>query len=237
MAAPGELFDVDDLAEFVSDMGQAVEWRKASTCPCIDRTTGGANPTDPVCGGKGYVWKAGENYTMLLVGYDASRMREQYGDMEHGDAVLTIPPFYFNKAKSPWQKITCKAYDELGEFDSIIAAEGTERYDHVAVKGGNEVLPSQRPVALQSVYDVATGAVRSWKVGSEVSLVGRTVTWAPTMGPAADVQYTVTFTARPEFIVVRSLTMLRQHQGGRALPRKVHLRKANLFWAGHGGTP
>lgn len=207
-------FSVEGFNAFLANLGQAATWERASLCPARSLRTGGADVTCPVCGGTGYLWSAPQAVT---VGITAMRSEREYAapsEWEQGDVIATIG------SDSP-------AY-AAGPFDRFRLTQAALRFNHILVRGVNDTLKYRAPVSLIEVWAIVGGAKTVLTAGTDFNLVGNTIVWVSGT-VAAGQQYSVTYTARPEYFVFRDLVQDRPHEGGLALPRKVQLRLMELL--------
>lgn len=203
---------------FLSNVGQAVLWRRAFDCPCRDPYSGAALPDCPQCRGKGVIWNDPLASYTGLSSMAASKQWAKFGVWEAGDLLLTIPgdtPLY-----------------GVGRFDQIILTESSEPFSLVMTRGQDDqfqwpVVSVDRVFALgyddeqvQVIVDMAIPLV----AGSGA------MTW-PSGGPAptSGQQFSITGRRRPVYFLYVDLPSDRAHHGGLPLPRKVVARHFDLF--------
>lgn len=197
---------------FLAKMGQDVEWRRATDCPCRNPRSGGANPACPICGGIGQVWSNSQAGTIALTGQEIQRQWAALGMWESGDVVVTIP------SDSPLYGV--------GEFDRVRFIQSTEPFSRVLVRG-SETLHLVSVAAIEQAVMIQNGAL--------VQLPKPTLTaqgqlqWPPGEGPPLGAPYTLVGRAHPEYFVWGNFPQDRAHHHGRDLPRRVVLRRFDLF--------
>lgn len=193
-------------------IGQSYEWRKSFACPCVSPHSGAAKPGCPQCGGRGRIWSAAVAGVAGMAGAKVQRTWAQFGGYENGDVVVTIgsnTPMY-----------------EMGQFDRVLARNNTDVFSTVLTKGqGDRLFGSIRDVSrvfwLDGDGDIVEGGIPS------VSSTGA-LTWA-SGAPAAGTQYTINGTRFAEYFCWGAYPEDRNEHQGAALPRRVVLRKFDLF--------
>ncbi|MDO8357313.1 MAG: hypothetical protein Q7U76_13060 [Nitrospirota bacterium] len=194
-------------------LGQTALWQQAQLCPCRNASTGGANVKDPVCGGTGYLWAAPIACSIAVEGMTTHREYAMTTECEKGDLVATLP------SNSP-------AY-QAGEYDRLTLTQSSIRLNHILVRGTNDKLRYRSPIAIAQVFGLVNGVKTLLLPTADYTLSGQTIVWNSPRLPVGS-QYSVLYTANPEYFVYKELVMDRPH-GGRSLPRKVHLRLMELF--------
>ena len=259
------MFSVAAMNAQLKSMGQAVQWRAASVCPCRDIVNGdaSADPTCPVCQGRGTFWGNPVAAWTGIAGQRVVREWAKFGMWESGDEVLSIP------SDSPLYAI--------GENDRVLMVDSSEPFSTVLEHTGAETLPFT-VVSIETVYwlDPVTRALVSgpiptvnadgtltFPIGAAppvitgTSIAAETSAHAPPMlgtddgwrgypdglpyqgaaplpvqaekGRSYVGQYTVTGRKRPEYFCFKELPQDRAHFMGATLPRRVSLRKFDLF--------
>lgn len=196
---------------FLGQMGQSFAWRRSYACPCINKHSGQANPKCPHCSGKGRLWAGAVVGEAGIV--SRSRMREfaAFGIWDQDDIMLSIP------SNSPLYA--------MGQFDRIAALNRSEPFSANLIRGLNDtlrfpVLSVDRAFWLdgEHIRDVALPVVN--EDGS--------LTWADG-APPAGVTFSLTGRRTPEYFVYQELPTDRPLHFGEPLPRRVALRRFDLF--------
>lgn len=196
---------------FLGQMGQTFAWRRSYACPCINKHSGQANPKCPHCSGKGRLWAGAVVGEAGIV--SRSRMREfaAFGIWDQDDIMLSIP------SNSPLYA--------MGQFDRIAALNRSEPFSANLIRGLNDtlrfpVLSVDRAFWLdgEHIRDVALPVVN--EDGS--------LTWADG-APPAGVTFSLTGRRTPEYFVYQELPTDRPLHFGEPLPRRVALRRFDLF--------
>lgn len=196
----------------LAGIGQDVLWRRSYLCPCVNPHSGASKPNCPRCSGKGRFW---DPPVASRVGVPSTRVQRewaQFGRYESGDMVLSIPsdqPIY-----------------EMGEFDRVTALNSSDVFQLPMVRGQNDLvrfpvlsitrvfwLAQNGEVVEGALPEVAPNGALSWVMG----------------GPPPGTQYTVCGLRYAEYYCYMELPSDRGEHGGALLPRKVALRKFDLF--------
>jgi len=199
----------DRFNAHLGHMGQTVAWRRSHACPCLNPRTGTHNPACPMCRGKGYFWDAPVSGTVAFSGQKVQMAWAQFGRWENGDVVLTIgsdSPVY-----------------AAGNFDRVTMAQGSVPFAAVVAPGERLKFPiiavssairlesgAPVPVPAAEMPAVDSGGDLLWPqpAGSPVSLSGRKA---------------------PEYFCFAEFPQDRAFHHGAALPRRVVMRKFDLF--------
>ncbi len=195
----------------LSRVGQHLDWRRSETCPCIDPNSGSPEPGCPYCNGHGRRWFAP---VASVVGVVSREIVRKYAPMEildAGDIMLVIPsdqPVY-----------------AIGELDRVVMADRTEPFSLTRLRGTSDFIgfaPSQI-TAVTWIWDgeLMSGAIPS--VASDGSL-----SWA-SGAPPDGVVYALSGRRHPEYFCYLTLPTDRPIHGGEPLPRRVVLRRFDLF--------
>lgn len=197
-------------------MGQAVAWRRATSCPCRSATSGAARPGCPICHGRGVSWGSPIPAWTGVASQRVAREWAAFGQWEGGDELLTIPgdsPLY-----------------AAGENDRVLMTQSTEAFQVVQTRGAaGETLPPAPATFDQVTWLSPDGTTLTY--GGLPSTDGNGVpTWAPSVpAPPVGTQYSARGRRSPEYYVFATLVQDRAHFGGLPLPRRVQVRKFDLF--------
>jgi hypothetical protein len=213
---------------FLAKMGQDCAWRRSHACPCRNARSGAADPKCPQCTGLGTYWDAAVACAVALSGQKVQAEWAKFGRWESGDQVVTLP------SDSP-------AY-ALGQFDRLVMLQSSVPFSVILRPGdtlrepvdsveqvswfeGGALVSVQRP---SSSGQCATFPA-SWLSGVQPEEPPRT--WFGST-PPAEAQVTVSGRKRPEYFCLQEYPQDRAHHHGRPLPRRVVLRKFDLFGRG-----
>lgn len=200
---------------FLAHIGQGVIWRRALDCPCRTSHSGAADPRCAVCGGVGQVWDAGMACELALSGQKVQREWAQLGMYERGDTAVTL------QSDSP-------AY-AMGEFDRITFRDSSVPFSTVLIRG-------REPPLRFTVATLERAVVRQGDQLAELPLPvlderGQ-LQWPAANGPPPGTQYTLAGRKQPEYFCYGEFPQDRAHHHGQPLPRRVVLRRFDLFGRG-----
>ena len=166
-----------------------------------------------VCRGKGVAWDPPIAAWTALAGMKIVREWANFGEFEAGDLVATIPsdsPFY-----------------AAGESDKAAFTDSSEAFSSI-VLGGVDFLPFQTVSIDRVVWkDVNTGALVNG--GMPMQDTAGNLSWPNGDGPPSVVQYSISGRKVPVYYMFRDLVQDRHHSAGLPLPRRVVLRRLDLF--------
>lgn len=198
----------------LDQMGQNVSWRRALACPCRDTHSGAARLGCPTCAGKGQFWPfPAVRCRTGLAGMKVARAFQQFGTWEDGDCIFTIP------SDSPLYAI--------GEYDRALMLDSSEPFSEVLTRGEldrvfGQVQSIEAVIYLPTPTAAPVFASRpSWDADGNLS-------WAAG-APPDGAQYTVRGRKRQEYYMFKELPQDRAHFGGLQLPRRVQMRRLDLF--------
>ena len=208
-------FDVSLFNAQLGDMGQSVSWRVADMCPCRAEFSFAAEIGCLVCSGVGWTWGDAQASHVGLTGMKVARQFAAFGQWEQGDVAITIP------SDQP-------AYT-MGENDRVLFIGSSEPFRRVLTRGDNETLEFDVVGVLEHCFwkDATTG----FAVATATPTVNdqRQIVWASGSGPPVGTQYSIRGRKVPEFYVFKEWPQDRAHFNGLRLPRRVTLRRFDLF--------
>lgn len=193
-------------------IGQTVLWRRAEMCPCVNPNSGAANPRCPVCGGKGRFWSDPVQTRAGVSNQSVTRQWATFGQYEAGDAVLVVPedsPMY-----------------EAGQFDRVTMVNASDRFTLVLQRGMNDRLNVPAEQILR-VFWLSGGQIVEG--GIPAVMPDGTLSWSSGGEPPAGTMYTVVGTKVSEYFVWGPLPGDRNQHFGARLPRKMVVRRFDLF--------
>ena len=197
---------------FLNKIGQGVLWRPAIDCPCRNPHSGGADPNCPVCLGIGQTWGGPRAGTVGVSGQTVQRQWAVTTQFELGDVVVTIP------SDSPVYGV--------GEFDRVRFQHSSEPFSRVQVRG-RETLFDRAIVRVDRVVVLRGGTLVDLPLPS-FGEDGVPV-WPESDPLRPGETYTLAGRSRPEYYCYGDFPQDRAHHHGLCLPRKVVLRKFDLF--------
>jgi hypothetical protein len=195
-------------------MGQNVEWRAATACPCVNPFSGAADPTCPQCRGKGHTWAAAVAGVVGVTRQDTNPEWKDFGNFEAGDMTLSIG------SDSP-------LYD-MGRFDRVVLMNATDRFSRVMTRGEGDFLD----LRLKSIDRVF------WLNSAKTTQIeGGIPDWNPITGaltweegePPFGTQYSITGEKYEEYFAWVMLPSSRNEHQGAPLPKRMTARRWDLF--------
>jgi hypothetical protein len=200
------------LNGLLNDFGQDFVWRRGYACPCVNPQSGQPKRDCQSCDGRGRYWVAGVPGVAAAIGMDAAKKMAPFGLWDQGDFVMSLP------SDSPLY--------EMGQLDRVAALNRTEPFSQNFVYGVNDALKFV-PVSI----DMA-----AW-FDAQGNRVEGSVSYDPVQGlvwgasaPPAKTTYALTGRRMVEYFCFLDLTRDRPHHYGRKLPRKILMRRFDL-WA------
>jgi len=204
-------FEPSEFNAFLNNIGQDVMWRRARACPCVNPNSGQAAFTCPHCDGKGRIWMAEVAARTGVAGGSVQKQWVNFGMYAEGDIVVSVP------SDSPMYAI--------GPFDRVLFLNRTEPFSQNIVKGVNEVIRFA-VVELETVLYIDGDNV----VDAPLPLImsDGTLDWSGVELPDG-VTFSITGRRRAEYYAFPSTAWDRPHHAGAALPRKVVLRRFDMY--------
>ena len=195
----------------LGQMGQRFAWRKSYACPCSSRTSGQADAKCPHCSGKGRLWGDAVIGHAGIVSREKLRLFESMGIIDRDDIMLSIPsdsPIY-----------------AAGQYDRLTALNRSEPFSVSLVAGLNDVLRCS-VLCVDRAFHLHNASI----VDLDVPVVKSdgTLDWNG-HPPPAGVTFSLTGRRAPEFFCYADLPVDRPMHYGERLPRRVTLRKFDLF--------
>jgi hypothetical protein len=198
---------------WMANIGQSFTWFKAYACPCINPTSGAANPKCQVCFGRGRFWPAGVPAIAGVGSQKVQQAWQQFGLFQTGDTVLTVPQ------NSP-------LYD-AGQFDRIMALNASEQFSLNLLAGTNDRL-FMAVIAVSRVFWLNAGLTAVIE-GAIPTVTAGALTWPNGGGPPEGTTYSVSGTQTQEFFVFMDYPANRNEHQGLRLPKRIVARRFDLF--------
>lgn len=203
-----------EFNEFLEFMGQDATWRRGYACPCRNPDSGAALPNCPACRGLGFSWSDAVATSVALTGARAQQRWEQFGLFMSGDLVVTLAsdqPVY-----------------AMGESDRLLLVNSSEPFTEI-VQWGSSILGNVLSIDRCYRLDLSPGA-GELEVELAVPVVGEdgTLSWA-SGGPVSGTQVSVSGRRNLEYFCLQEFPQDRAHHHGHSLPRRVVLRRWDLW--------
>lgn len=196
---------------FLSGIGQDTSWRKSDACPCVSPLSGAALPSCPHCSGKGRIWQAPVAGRIGVSSMASKRQYAAFGIFEAGDLLLTLP------SDSPLYN--------MGQFDIVKLTGATQPFSIILDHGTRDEFQFT-PEHIDRVF---------WIDGANIiesdarDVADMRIVWGAHTQPAAGRKYSVTGRWNPDYFVFQELPTERAHHGGLPLPRRVVVRRFDLY--------
>lgn len=209
-------FSQQNFNRHLNNIGQRVLWARNWACPCRNPQSGSADPTCPLCTGMGRIWDAPEEMVVGVASQDTQMKWAKLGQWEHGDMVVSLPE------DQP-------AWDWGGQYDRVTTLDGLDGFSDVLVHGAPTERLRRFPKSIERVFwlnDTRTGFIEGGI--PEVAANGR-LTWPNGGEPPAGKQYTITGERYSEYFMLDAYPSDRNEHKGMRLPKRIVLRKFDLF--------
>lgn len=195
----------------LNHMGQSFGWRRSYACPCVNPHSGQAKPNCPVCAGKGRLWDGARDGIAGVISRDQMKNFAAFGVWDAGDIMLSIP--------------SDSLLYQIGQFDRVLANNRSEPFSLNFVRGTNDLV--RFPIiAVDRAYYL------SGDVPVELDVLGvlpdGRIQWGAS-APPVGVTYSVTGRRTPEYFCYQELPADRPMHHGEPLPRRIVLRRFDLF--------
>lgn len=212
----GVRFNPTAFNRHLRNIGQRLEWRRAFACACVNPDSGAADPKHQACAGKGWLWA---KPVATVCGVSQQKISPELiaaGLFENGDLTLTIP------ADSPM-------WSGAGRFDRVRLLNATSVFSQPLKRGH---VSERLLFAVQSItrcfwLNPATREI----VDGGIPLVSDdgTLSWPNGGEPLPGTPYSLTGTKYEEYFVLDNLPSNRNEHSGMALPKRLQLRKWDMF--------
>ena len=199
----------------LKNIGQQVAWRRAFACACVNPASGAPDPKHTLCGGKGRFWADPVDTVVGIAKQVVTPEMAALGIWDSGDMVMTVPQ------ESPM-------WAEAGKFDRVVLRNSTDVFSQPLTRGGvNEKLIF--PVASVSRCFWLHPTTRMPVDGALPVIVNGVPTWPNGGEPPPGVTYSLTGQKFDEYFILDSLPSDRNEHSGMQLPKRISLRKFDLF--------
>jgi hypothetical protein len=203
--------DPDEFNAFLGGIGQEIQWRRASACPCVNPNSGQAKSNCKHCKSIGRLWGPAVAARAGVSGREVQKQWVNFGQSDVGDVVLTIPsddPLY-----------------AIGPYDRALFLNRTEPFSQNIVKGVNERI-NFKVVSLERVLYISGEDLIDAPLPA--ILDDGTLDWAGVELPDG-VTFSIAGRRHTEYYCLKNTPFDRPHHAGAALPRKVVLRRFDLY--------
>lgn len=200
------------------NIGQLMNWRKGNACPCFNPQSGAAEPGHPLCGGKGWIWDPPIQTKAGLTQQKVERAWAQFGQFEPGDGILTIPG-------------DSAMYDLCGRFDRIELLNSSDAFKLLLVRGAANERVFLPVVNFTRTFWLDPNDHNATIDGGLPVLdpVTGVLTWPNNDGPPLGTKYSLAGVRYTDYFVFGNLPSDRNEHFGARLPRKLYMRRFDLF--------
>lgn len=223
--------------ELIRRRGRTVKWQESVTCSCINFDSGQAQYECQACNGRGYVLADPiEDLVLLMSVTHNKEFEEMAGIFEIGDAIMTVG------ARVPKANVQTGNIDlsspgrpnpifHCGMYDLITLTDDEYKTSEVLIKNTPIYARPADTLFNEDVVDVlsirqmnpSTGDTTVFVKDVDYTYEGNKIVWLGVNQPQDGEQYTVQYTHRPVFVILKQLPTPR-YQDGQDLPKKVALR-------------
>jgi hypothetical protein len=200
----------------LENIGQKVVWRASYACPCVNPTSGAADPRCPLCVGIGRIWEKGVETVVGVASQKTHERWVKFGRSEVGDMVLSIPE------SSPM-------WDGAGQFDRVVSMNGLDGFSEVLTRGATTEKLRVPVNSISRVFWRDRNDPKQIVEGGipKVDENGR-LTWTE-KEPPPGTQYSITGDRFSEYFMLDQFPSDRNQHSGVRLPKNVVLRKWHLY--------
>lgn len=197
--------------KFLNGIGQEFTWAKSFSCPCTNPQSGAPRRDCPQCDGKGRLWDSPIDAKAGVVSRSQLKKFAEFGIWDEGDIVLSIPS-------------DSELY-AIGQFDQVATKNRTEPFSVNIINGFANTLRF-KPESIDRVTwldgdDLIVGSIPTINQNGALAWSGLT--------PPQGVTYAITGRRFPVYFCYMDLPLDRPYHSGEDLPRRVVLRRFDLF--------
>lgn len=200
---------------FLGGIGQQLEWRRSFACACVNPASGSPDPKHALCGGKGRFWEAPVATVAGVASQSTDAELANQGLWESGDMIASV------QESSPM-------YD-AGQYDRVKMINSTDVFSQPLQRGA----PTERliftPEKITRVFWLHKVTGEPIDVPAPVVSEAGILSWPNGDGPPLNSYYSITGTKFSEYFILRRLPSDRNEHSGARLPKKMQLRKWDLF--------
>lgn len=210
-------FNPSRFDRLVANIGQQALWRRSWACACVNKDTGAPDPKHEACGGKGRLWDAPMETVVGVPRQDTNAEMVAAGLWDTGDMLLTIP------------RTSCM-WEHSGRFDRVTMLNSTDVFSLPLRRGAPSERLSFKPVTVTRVFWLHPTTREPVEGQAPVFNDNGTVDWTGvTQAPPPGATYSLSGTRYSEYFIFDHYPSDRNEHSGMALPKRVQLRKWDLF--------
>lgn len=222
--------------ELILRRGRRVKWQEAVTCSCINYDSGQPTYECQACDGKGFVLADPIEDTVLVQSVTHNKeFEEMAGIFEIGDAIMSVgylvPQVHPNGNINKVDPGRPNPIFHCGMYDLITLTDDEYKTSEVLIKNSDMYARKADTLLNEDVVDILsirkmnplTGEVLIYAKGVDYTWNKNKIEWLGAVEPMNGEQYTVQYTHRPVFTILKQLPTPR-YQDGQNLPKRVALR-------------
>lgn len=200
----------------LEDFAEPMLWRKSNACPCLNPKSGAPDPKCPVCSGKGRIWGAATPTSSAVASSSSQQQWAKNGLYQQGDLVLSIPQ--------------SSALYDITQYDRVVQLTSTDDFSLPLVRGA----PTERLHGRVKEITRVFWLNGSTAVEGSIPTVADdgTITFPGSGAPPAEKTYSISGNRYAEYFCFGPFSNDRMKHGGLRLPRKMVMRKFDLFGRG-----
>ena len=211
--------DPDAFNALLDHLGEDWQWRKSWSCACLNPNSGSPLVNCPRCAGKGRFWDPPVTGTAGVASSNIQQQWAKLGNWDQGDIVVSIPE------NSP-------LYD-IGLYDRALLPTSTEPFSRTLRRGApnDRLLATPAEITRVFWYDGDNNLVEG---GIPTVAANGVLTWA-SGAPPDGVAYSISGTRYLEYFCFGPMSADRMKHHGNRLPRRIVLKRFDLFGQRSGG--
>ena len=201
----------------LANMGQQVLWRRAYACACVNPTSGAPDPKHALCGGKGRIWVEPVQTVIGVTQQEVTPEMIAAGVWESGDMVATVP-----QASPMWAS--------AGRFDRLTLLNSTDVFSQPYTRGAPNARIIFAVASIERCFWLHPQTRLIVEGGLPVVDANGFLSWPGGVGePPPATTYSLTGQRFDEYYILDHLPSDRNEHSGARLPKKINLRKFDLF--------
>lgn len=219
--------------ELIYRRGRPVRWQEAIICTCWNMSSGQPSFNCKACKGTGYVYSDPYDGIALVMSVTANKNFEQFGGVDIGDAIMTVPkryPVILPNGTMDRASFTENPMFDIGIFDLITLLDDSYKTSEHLIKDipyGNrsaDTLSNYYITGIKSIQqmDPQTGTIKTYKKDIDYELEDNKIKWIGDQ-PSPGSTYSVVYYHRPTYSIYTMLPKPR-HQDKQDLPKYAVLK-------------
>jgi hypothetical protein len=210
-------FNVQGFNNLLESYAEPMLWRRSNACPCLNPNSGSPDINCSLCGGKGRLWDVPRELDKGAAVASSSTQQAwaKMGIWQQGDLVLSIPE------SSPMY--------EISQFDRVTQLTSTDDFSLVLIHGSQKERIFGQVKSISRVFWKNSAALLVEGAIPSVNPLDGTLVWPANGQPPVASPFSITGTRYAEYFCFGPFSNDRMKQGGLRLPRKMVMRRFDLF--------